>query len=77
MIKNDYIVNGEQPASPIFDDCVSTHHQEIHHGLTKRETFAMAAMQGILSHSFGRGMPEELAVTALKNADALLKELEK
>ena len=46
-------------------------------GLTKREAFAMAAMQGILSHSFGRGNPEECAIAALQNADALLKELEK
>ena len=44
-------------------------------GLTKREMFAMAAMQGILSHSFGRGNPEECAIVALQNADALLKEL--
>ena len=40
-------------------------------GLTKREAFTMAAMQGILSHSFGRGDADA------KCADALLKELAK
>ncbi len=46
-------------------------------GLTKREAFAMAAMQGILSHSFGRGTHEELAKQSIKCADALLVELSK
>lgn len=46
-------------------------------GLNKREHFAGLAMQGILSHSFGRGNPEECAIQALLIADALLKELEK
>jgi hypothetical protein len=46
-------------------------------GLTKREAFAMAAMQGILSHSFCRGDVDELAVQSARCADALLKELSK
>ncbi len=46
-------------------------------GLTKREYFAGLAMQGILSHSFGRGDSTELAIESIKLADALLKELEK
>ena len=49
---------------------------DFHPGLTKREAFAIAAMHGILSHSFGRGNPEECAIAALQNADALLKELD-
>lgn len=44
-------------------------------GLTKREHFAILAMQGILSHSFGSGNPEDCAICALQNADALIKEL--
>lgn len=48
-----------------------------HFGLTKREAFAMAAMQGILSHSFGRGDAEDLAIASINSADALLAELEK
>jgi hypothetical protein len=46
-------------------------------GLTKREHFAGLAMQGVLSHSFGRGTNEELAVLVVSMADALLKELAK
>ena len=76
------ITNGNLPATPssvsnsdgVFEDSDST---GLGYGLTKREAFAMAAMQGILSHSFGRGNPEECAIAALQNADALLKELEK
>ena len=53
-------------------------------GFTKREAFTMAAMQGILSHgyaglhSFGFDQDEYklLANAAVKQADALLKELE-
>jgi len=46
-------------------------------GLTKREHFAGLAMQGILSHSFGRVNPEGCAMASMQFADALLKELEK
>ncbi len=45
-------------------------------GLTKREMFAMAAMQGILARA---GSPDRSvnARLAVEYADALLKELEK
>ena len=48
--------------------------------LTKRELFAMAAMQGMLSAMDGRGYGgnehyEGVAKYSLKYADALLKEL--
>lgn len=49
-------------------------------GLTKREMFAMAAMQGLfssLSSDDGIITPAELARCAARNADALLAELEK
>ena len=81
--------NGNNPANPLTGDAyidfsmydetkdgASSYNPECQ-GLTKRETFAMAAMKGILSHSFGRGNPEECAIAALQNADALLKELAK
>jgi hypothetical protein len=55
-------------------------------GLTKRETFAMAAMQGILSSEYYSDFCNDArthnknvdgcAVMAIKHADALLKELE-
>lgn len=32
--------NGESPATPMIDDCISTHDKEIFYGLTKREHFA-------------------------------------
>lgn len=48
-------------------------------GLTKREMFAMAAMQGLLASltSDDDLTPAELARCAARNADALLAELEK
>lgn len=46
-------------------------------GLTKRETFAMAAMQGILSNANDRYTYEQLAGHAVAHADALLEKLEK
>ena len=45
-------------------------------GLTKREAFAMAAMQGLLSDSDRGGSCEAYARDAIKFADALLKELD-
>lgn len=46
-------------------------------GLTKREMFAMSAMQGICSNPDDRYTYEQLAGHAVKHADALLAELEK
>lgn len=55
-------------------------------GLTKRERFAMAAMQGILSSPYYSDFcdqpdnyekPKAAAEAAVKHADALLEELEK
>ena len=76
------ISNGNLPAHPpsvsnsdgVFEDSDSC---GLGYGMTKREAFAMAAMQGILSHAFGRGTKEELAIQSLECADALLKELAK
>ena len=45
-------------------------------GLTKREMFAMHAMQGILANSCKDYFIDDLANYAVEQADALLKELE-
>lgn len=71
--------NGDLPASPtIYADMAPNGQREIYcvnEGLTKREMFAMAAMQGILSKG---GSEAVYACTrAVKLADELLAELEK
>lgn len=83
--------NSDMPATPVFDgngapastkncgtgdiDAAYIENFRPMIGLTKREAFAMAAMQGILFHSFGRGNADELAEVAVTCADDLLKEL--
>lgn len=83
--------NGDKPAYPVSiteHTGFSPTHEKIYTtnvdgGLTKREMFAMAAMQGLLSgHSeyfHGNGpvmIPEMVAKHAVEYADALLKQLE-
>jgi len=75
------IKNGDLPAMPLaytreYPTSVGFEkHEEVCFGLTKREQFAMAAMQGILAK------PEVsmnyAAQDAVKLADELLAELEK
>ena len=71
--------NGDMPAMPIIDAegrCSLFGNENLSaSGLTKREMFAMAAMQGILSNP--RYTYEQLARHAVNYADALLAELEK
>lgn len=62
---------GHEPAYPVPPGC------GFQHGLTKREAFALAAMQGSLSHPQQNGDPESVAMWAVKYADALLAELAK
>lgn len=75
---DNFLTNGDQPANPVVetDNCIN-----IVTGLTKREAFAMAAMQGMSSHPDFYNMSESFADTividCVKFADALLKELEK
>ena len=78
------LTNPESPATPVIDDCISTHDKEIFYGLTKREAFAMAAMQNILTQynpfeqgDFDSSNYEEVAINSVGLADALLKELAK
>ena len=74
--------NGNLPAMPIPNGADGTPwtardlgNPEQVIGLTKRETFAMAAMQGILS--CGNYTYVDAASDAVKHADALLAELER
>lgn len=84
------IKNGDLPTMPsgVLQDGHNCGHYPLNTGITKREQFAMAAMQGILS-----GLPFEklnvaaqnakilpdvlLAKMAIDAADALLAELER
>lgn len=90
VMKMSDIKNGDMPVSPCTiqpnPDAVA---QSLgmnrplplpftHKGLTKREAFAMAAMQGFITAGHN-GMPKaaDLAVLSTSYADALLKELAK
>lgn len=77
--------NAKKPAFPVTVDLSNASLSQVaakmlgNHGLTKRELFAMAAMQGMLSACLGISGHENdvtnLAQVAVKYADALLKEL--
>ena len=86
--------NGEMPAAPLKSgngalwnlrdghedsDFLGQPNERFSIGLTKREMFAMAAMQGLLASltSDDDLTPRELARCAALNADALLAELER
>ena len=66
--------NQDMPAMPLPLGSETVVGQQ---GLTKREMFAMAAMNGIMSNSNDRYTYEQLAGHAVAQADALLSELEK
>lgn len=72
--------NGDLPAMPtIYADMATNGRREIYcdqTGLTKREQFAMAALQGILSCDNSE-FTNVAAISAVAHADALLAELEK
>lgn len=66
--------NGEDCAYPCEGPNVTSY------GLTKRERFAMAAMQGFMANtgSYGEGNgPFDISARSVEIADALLKELAK
>ena len=78
--------NADLPAMPtIYADMATNGQREIYcdqTGLTKREQFAMAAMQGILSNNAmidncDKQSMEWTAARAASCADALLAELER
>lgn len=69
--------NADMPAMPIELNGFGQLAPEAYTGLTKREMFAMHAMQG-LSTSGGEGwLIAHAHVIAVKIADALIAELEK
>lgn len=72
---------GNQPAFPVV---INDNHEEHWPGLTKREEFAKAAMQGIKSNPElcricsdvpGKTQAQAIANMAVQDADALLAEL--
>ena len=66
--------NGDMPAMPIEINGFGQYAPEVYGGLTKREMFAMAAMQGLLSRESGR--PTDIAGYSVSYANQLLKALE-
>jgi hypothetical protein len=50
--------------------------QDLYGGLTKREIFAAAALQGLLASGPHDCTYQELALDAVKNADALIAALQ-
>lgn len=76
MAHKKYVINGALPAQPVVAEF-----DVLSEGLTKREAFAMAAMQGLLANSEPNSWSEEqwydqFSKQAVNHADALLKELE-
>jgi hypothetical protein len=74
------IKNGGLPAMPQTNSdnlCMQTGTPKpMHSELTKREMFAMAAMQGLLAYDSDR-LHQDVAPDAIAYADALLAELER
>lgn len=76
-------IDPNAPAFPhLHDSCQRINESEHWEGLTKREEFVKAAMLGILArvplHSFSDvNLPDEIAVTAICYADALIDALNK
>ena len=74
--------NGEMPMYPCQPiDQYGNPRAEMATGLTKREAFAMAAMQGMLANAAicddRKGTPAQVAEWSVQQADALLAELAK
>ena len=74
--------NGDLPAMPFTNEpfaigAISSGYGPMAIGLSKREMFAMAAMQGLCSHSGDYQLDTHLAQDAVMYADALLSELER
>lgn len=82
--------NGDMPAHPTYELNGQNVLEDTSYGLTKREQFAMAAMQGLLANSAGviqqnsmtgfywcNTNPEGMAELAVTCANAVLAELNK
>ncbi len=66
------------------DPAITAHLEQVYQGLTKREYFAVAAMQGILANGCFQVNSEAVdqrtfhaAMTAVQAADVLIEELNK
>ena len=84
------VSNGDMPANPIVMENGHPYHASqarfenasLVSGLTKREAFAMAAMQGMIASGICTPPQDETihhmtSMASVSYADALLKELEK
>lgn len=73
------IKNGDLPAMPICYDArmMAAYSRGESLGMTKREMFAIAALQGLASESGRYESPSDMAHDAVKLADALIEELER
>ena len=75
------IKNGDLPAMPcgVLQDGHNCGEYPLNIGLTKREQFAMAAMQGLLVNMGRNGLDsvKQVSDIAVAAADALLAELER
>lgn len=69
--------NGNESAFPTADSGQGSDFEYGDPGLTKREYFAVMAMQGLLASDIPVGMEREAAQWSVKQADALIAELEK
>jgi len=69
--------NADQPASPVKPEVIQGN-QQVYLGLTKREAFAMAAMQGNIQafHDCDVTDYHDMAQDCVMFADCLLKALE-
>jgi hypothetical protein len=69
--------NTSNPAYPVYKRMYENNQDKIDcKGLSKREAFAMAALQGILSNPMRANVGENPAKDAVLYADELLKQLE-
>jgi hypothetical protein len=77
-----FMKNADLPAMPFTEepypiDAINTNYGAVATGLTKREYFAVLAMQGLCAHSGDYYTGTDLAQDAVMYADALLAELER
>ena len=68
--------NPNDPAAPITVPGIGDEYSEIHLGMTIRQRFVMAAMQGLAPRS-ATGSAEWIAAEAVRLADAALAEEER
>ena len=73
--------NADTPAMPTYELNGQGVLEDTSYGLTKREMFAMHAMNGLISSDYKNGSEkmnsEDVALMSVDYADALLAELER